>query len=146
VFEYLRFRWRLSRLEKEERRLDKEYDAKIKAAKERQATDEEIDNLDMESGHVSFHFEEEIQKLHSGYLLRQAYRLIIPTPQYGKNEMWDMNEAHDSYLSKLGIAKLRADIRAERKARIELFLMWMPGVVGILGALIGLAAVLVGKR
>jgi len=59
--------------------------------------------------------------------------------------MWDSEQGGFSYLSQLGINKLRADIRAERKARVELFLMWMPRVVGILGALIGLAAILVRK-
>ena len=51
-----------------------------------------------------------------------------------------------AYLSQRGINKLRADIRAERKARVELLLMWVPGVVGVLGALIGLVAVLTARK
>jgi hypothetical protein len=145
VIEYLRFRWKLKQLENEDRRLEKKIDDKAEAAKKRNATSREIEELLGEAAHVSIHFEEEIQRLHSNYLLRQAHRRILPTPVFGKNDMWESNEAHDWYLTKEGIAKLRADIRAERKARVELFLMWVPGVVGILGTLVGLAAVLVRK-
>ena len=68
MFEYLRFRWKLGRLEREDRRLDKEYDAKIKAAEKRAAPKDEIENLGMEASHWSWRHQE-IQKLHSQYLL-----------------------------------------------------------------------------
>lgn len=143
MFDYIRFRWELHNLEKEERHADKEYDVKMRAAKARNASDDEIEDLGMEAGHFSFHYQEEIQKLHSKYLLRQAYRLLVPRPEFRKeNGMWDQDQEHFAYLSEAGINKLRADIRAERKARAELFAMWMPGVVAILGALIGLVSVL----
>jgi hypothetical protein len=48
-------------------------------------------------------------------------------------------------LSRAGINELRSAIRAEKKARVERFLMWAPGITGILGAAIGLAAILIGK-
>jgi hypothetical protein len=71
----------------------------------------------------------------------------VPVPSLGTSDgTWDKDNEGYSYLSQIGINKLRADIRAERKARVELFLMWVPGVVGILGALIGLAAILMGKK
>jgi hypothetical protein len=65
--------------------------------------------------------------------------------------MW-VHDGDRHFLTPAGFAQLRAAIRAERKARAEetkaradLFAMWVPGIVGILGALIGLASILVGK-
>lgn len=54
--EYLRFRWRLPGLEREEGRLDKGFDEKISAAKKRGAPSEKIEELGMEAGHIYFHF------------------------------------------------------------------------------------------
>ena len=62
------------------------------------------------------------------------------------DEMWESDGPNRFFITEHGIDHMRAAIRAERKARVELFLMWMPGVVGILGALIGLVAVLTSKR
>jgi hypothetical protein len=51
------------------------------------------------------------------------------------------------YLNRAGLKQLRSDIRAEKKARAERLLMWVPALtamVGIIGALTGLAAILSG--
>ena len=60
--------------------------------------------------------------------------------------MWEKDDPNHVFLTERGINHMRALVRGERKAQADLFLMWMPGVVGILGALIGLAAILTGHR
>ena len=60
--------------------------------------------------------------------------------------MWEKEDPNDVFFTERGINHMRALVRAERKAQADLSLMWMPGVVGILGALIGLAAILTGRR
>jgi hypothetical protein len=78
--------------------------------------------------------------------VRKTSRLLLPLPATSDETMWEKEGANYIYLTEHGINHLRAAIRVERKARVELFLMWMPGVVGILGALIGLAAILMQKK
>jgi hypothetical protein len=146
MLSYIRFRWQLFRLDRQERRLEKDDGKAIEAAKKRNASKEEIHELELVSSHTGLHFQDEIQKLHSQHLIREASRLIIPHPELKESVMWDKDEAGYIYLSQRGINKLRADIRAERKARVELLLMWVPGVVGVLGALIGLVAVLTARK
>lgn len=146
MFAYLRFRYRLWRLERHDRRVSKRNTAKLDAAEKRNAPKEEIAALQTEVGASEWFSQCDIQRLHSDYLRNVAHKLIIPVATLGDNLMWDKLGDNLHCLSEHGINKLRADIRAEKKARVELFIMWMPGVVGILGALIGLAAILVGKR
>jgi hypothetical protein len=146
MFEYLRFRWKLGQLERERRQLEKINAAKLKAARERKASAEEIHLLQDDGASDYFHFQDEIRKLHSRYLFTQASRLLLPRPSMSDDTMWEREGPNSFYLTELGINHLRAAIRAERKARVELFLMLMSGVVGILGALIGLAAILIGRR
>jgi hypothetical protein len=145
VFGYLRFRYRLWRLERHDRRVSKRNTAIFEAAEKRNAPKEEIEALQTEVGASEWFSQCEIQQLHSDYLRNVAHKLVIPIPTLGDNLMWDKLGGSFHCLSEHGINKVRADIRAEKKARVELFLMWMPGVVGILGALIGLASILVRK-
>ncbi|MGC1349165.1 MAG: hypothetical protein WA858_05240 [Xanthobacteraceae bacterium] len=144
MFDYLRFRWKLGQLERELRQNEKHYETKLKTAKQRKASADELHLIQDEGAGEYFHFRDEIRKLHSRYLHTQASRLLIPRPSLNDETMWE-HEGPFVYLTEHGINHLRATIRAERKARVELFLMWVPGVVGILGALIGLVAILFGK-
>ena len=146
MFAYLNFRWQLMSLEREERRLERTNSAAIRAAKQRKALEDEIYELEREGAENSWHFEEESQKLHSRYWQLEARRFLIQQPDLSDTTMYERDEPNHVYLSKAGINHMRGLIRAEKKARVELFLMWVPGVVGILGALIGLAAILTSRR
>lgn len=87
---------------------------------------------------------DEVRKAHTTYLAKKASRLIVPAPE--RNEaMWDPGSDGRSHLTDVGINAMRSAIRAEKKARLEIFLMWVPGIVGILGTLVGLAAVLMKR-
>jgi hypothetical protein len=87
---------------------------------------------------------DQVRKAHTRYLLKKSSHLIVPLPDRDE-AMWDHDDTGHSYLTDAGINTARAAIRAEKKARIEMILMWVPGVVGILGTLVGLAAILVRK-
>jgi hypothetical protein len=83
----------------------------------------------------------------SAYLVSEADRLLIPLPDWDDENSWTTfnTDTVEHVLSRTGIDELRSKIRAEKKARADRFVMWVPGIVGILGALIGLAAILVGR-
>ena len=146
MFGYLGFRWELFQLEREKRQLERKTAAAIKAAKSRKASRDEIDEIENDWAGDFFHFRDEIRKLHSRYLCSQASRLLLPQPPPSDETMWERDGPNHFYLTEHGINHLRAAIRSERKARVELFLLWVPGVVGLLGALIGLVAILAGRR
>jgi hypothetical protein len=72
--------------------------------------------------------------------------LAVPLPDWDEEKFWFVNSDTDEHvLTKQGIHELRSAILAHKKARYELVAMWLPGLIGIIGALTGLAAVLVGK-
>jgi hypothetical protein len=81
----------------------------------------------------------------SDYLISEAYRLFIPLPDWDKQDKVGSGDTVKHVLTRDAINELRSAIRAEKKARVEQFLMWVPGIVGILGAAIGLASILIRK-
>ncbi len=136
MFRYIQFRWEIFQLERRARKDREGTDRAIEAAKARRASEEEINEIAGGSSEGVIRYR--IRQIMSGYLEWEALRLFVPLPD---EKEWDSAGT----LSRDAISKLSAAIRAERKARIELLLMWVPGVTGILGAMIGLAAILVGK-
>lgn len=141
MFAYVRFHCRLYQLERQLRRSDRKFKSALAEAKTRKAPAEEIDALRAYFDNDYWETRQEIKMAHSQYLLRKASRLLLPAPDLN-NEMWET----DRCLSERGINHMRKLIREERKARVELFLLWVPGVVGILGTLVALASILLGKK
>jgi hypothetical protein len=147
VFRYIRFRWQLHMLQREQRSVERANEIARKAVEEKKASASEIAEFNTLSMGNYFHYEEETHRLHSQYLTGRASRLLIPVPELGDKVMWEQSERTGYiYLSVRGINKVRTDIRAEQKARVELFLLFVLGLVGVLGALIGLVSILVSKR
>jgi len=141
MWEFLRFRWRIWRLERAARADEKGTERAIDAARRRGAQDE---IGEIASGSDAGVIRYRIRKAQSAYLISKAQRLTVPLPEESELTVDD-----DQYvLSHAQINQLRTAIRAEQKARWELRLMWLPivGVVtGLMGALTALVAVL-GKK
>jgi hypothetical protein len=134
-WEYGRFRWKLWKLQRRERRAEEQYRRLIARAQKR-GDQQKLRDLKSEESHMSeiaIGFQVAIRKLHSEYLIRKAARLIVPLPELGdENGVWDRDKGQ-LFLSDPGINKVRVALRAERKARVELFLMWVPAVLASLG-------------
>jgi hypothetical protein len=63
-------------------------------------------------------------------------------PDFSDSEMWEERSGH-YWLSTKGIYGLKLSIRAEKKAKREAILMWVPAITaltGLFGALIGVLA------
>jgi hypothetical protein len=148
VLDYIQLRWKLWRTHRSWSKLDAKYTAALEEAKKRKAAKDEIESVEAEFHADYFDYCEQVETAHSQFLCKRASRLIIPLPKFDDSDMWE--DFHDGsgrhHLTETGINALRAAIRAERKARLDMFLMWVPGIVGILGALIGLVSVLSGKK
>lgn len=144
MFEYWGLRWKLSRLERATRAAGKGTDEAVEAARRRGASSIEVDEI--AGGSDEGMLQRRIHEALSEYLIAKAHRLVIPLPEWTNSNFWSVNIDTDEHvLTRAGINELRSAIRAEEKARQERVLAWVPAIIGILGAMIGLAAILVGK-
>jgi hypothetical protein len=92
--------------------------------------------------------DDDISQLTSDYLQREAERLLLPVPKFstGSNE-WEKSAFTERWrLTQATMHGLRSAIRAEKKERSELARAWLSGLTGVIGVLIGLLAVILGRR
>ena len=91
--------------------------------------------------------EDEISQLTTRYYTRMANRLMIPIPKFQPTGGAWIESAYRPgryILTTSALHELRAAVRAEKKARTDAWLAWLPLItvlVGVLGALTGLVAI-----
>jgi hypothetical protein len=140
LFRTLRLRWKVRKLLRLQNLEQKKFGAMLREPIERRAK-EEVGSLLSISSHSYFYYQEQIARLHSVHLMDQAIRMFVPIPSFEDEAMWKKSGATGEYfMTEQAINHLRTAIRAERKA-----VMWVPGIVGLIGAAIGLAAIVVKK-
>ena len=143
----IRFRYRLRRLERQLADVHKTYEKQKAAAKARGASEEELEALSAANSTDDLYFTEALLAAHTSRLIKMAHDLMIPVPyswETAHKDKWVQGAMH-RYMTTEGMTELRAAIRAEQKARRELIVMWTPlvsALVGLIGAITGLAAVL----
>lgn len=140
----------LRRVAWQRRMTERAYEVDIRAAKAKK-DGVELESLRTLRGHEVAQYDEEEALLISRQLLTTAAKLDIQRPSSdpadnGELENWEYGEFYGRWaLSPLGRARLREDIRKERKARHEdriYWLAWIAPLTGIIGAATGLVAVL----
>ena len=142
----------VARAERAHRRIDAHYRAEIEAASKRgdhkevealRGSKEAEERLDSDERDISFTKE----------LIREAVELRVPLPTHpgyppadGENEYWAFSQMlGQRYLTPLGVSTLRDTIRREREARRaarDRWIPWISALTGLIGALTGLAAIL----
>lgn len=145
MFDVIRFRYKLARLRKQLRDIDKLVARKSAELRKKNAKLQEIQDAERElSWPETEIIYDQIHKLHTDYLLSIASRLIVPTPSWDDQTCWEESPMGFRYLTTKGIADLRAAIRSEQKLRLERILMWVPAIAaltGLIGALTGFIAI-----
>jgi len=135
----------MSELQRKRRELDKIskfYATEIRRAKTENKSSDEIDKLVDEFFAETYVIEEEIKALISRGWERKAERLFLPIPPHDEEDMWEVGDVtRRYYLTPAGITKLRGLIREETAARRKAVLEWVTPLVGIIGAITGLLAV-----
>ena len=88
--------------------------------------------------------ESEIAFLKTQFLRSQAERLSLPFPKFSQEDgFWEQGRYDPGWhLTNEGIVKVRSQIRAEKKERMEVFYRWAILAVGLIGALTGLISVI----
>jgi hypothetical protein len=146
--------FRMWKLERTRARIDKDYEEKRAALNKKQG----VPNY--EFGELEFdHYERRkgidgaIEYALSQRLLDEARDLDVPKPPSTDKEMWDREEEDGEvllWLNAIGRAHLRKLIAEEKTRRFEVKTLWVTKLIiplaslliGVIGALIGLFAVL----
>jgi hypothetical protein len=148
MFDWLRYQYQLSRLQKEGRALKKT----LEHAAKQQISEHEVDQLLLSMrDDLQIHYEK-TGILQTQYLTSLAEKLLIPVPQGSLpldergNDKWSTTR-HGGfiYLNSDGIRELRVAIRADRRERLELIRSWLTGLTGLIGAIIGLLAIILKR-
>jgi hypothetical protein len=142
-----------TRLEWQRALLDRAYARDIAAARE-QKDNEKVKELESNYRFEMELHEEDEDAYITKRLLAKARRLRVPitrshTSDGQESEHWyESNHTGRWYLTNLGIAALRSEMRSEIKARHESrshWVVWLSAITGVVGAITGLVAVIVGK-
>jgi len=138
---WLSYRYQLARLHRQRKRIERGW-AKARAkAKSESKDQEELRDIAFLAQHEIEELEEDIRLLETRYLTALAERHLLPIPQREEAEVTGRY-----MFSRETIKQLRSLIRAEQKERSELARSWLAGVTGLIGVLIGLLAVILGRR
>lgn len=131
--------------------LDKAYAKDIAVARIAKDKDR-VESLELDHRFEIQMHEEEADLELTRYLTRQARRLHVPLPRYknddgSESEHWyEGSLTYYRMLTTEGVAKLRDEIRREKKARHESKAVWIPwlsAITGAIGAATGLVALLI---
>jgi hypothetical protein len=89
----------------------------------------------------------EIHHLTTQRLIEIADKYLVPHPEFdSKSGAWIQSDVSGRWhLTLETMAELRAAVRQERKERSESWRMWLAALTGLVGALIGLASLLLKK-
>jgi DNA repair exonuclease SbcCD ATPase subunit len=91
--------------------------------------------------------QEEIQYQLSAQLIAQANRYQVPVPAFVEDGgPWTEPEyISPFFLNEVARAELRTAIRKEQKERSEILRTWLTVILGLIGAVCGVAALLIKK-
>lgn len=144
MIDYCRYRLNLFKLRWQESHMHKAYAQEINSL--RQAGKPPIEIEAQEQGELfeSRMMREEISILITDFLIGQADKRFLPLPEYDDEKMWEAcyEIRNRKVLTNLGITTVRSALWNDRKERIELLVKVLAAIIGILGALTGLFAVI----
>lgn len=129
---------------KEQRKNDRKYIRLKKKAIKDGKDKEYLSNLNGEFGHYYHISEIELRDLFSRWYRYKSNKLKLPT-YHGDSTVWEESTyTNEHILTDEGLAKLRSAIRNERHERFRGAFSWISIIIGLIGALTGLFAV-IGK-
>jgi hypothetical protein len=142
VLEAIKFWSERRRIQSSIDRISQAHKEQVKKARESGASEDKIHEISELSYIEHEEAEDEMRRLHSAYYIRAANKLMIPVTSRSEDDAW-VESPFDgsSYLSPEALHKLRAEVRAERRARQEWLTVWLSLVVAAIGSCAALVAV-----
>jgi hypothetical protein len=123
------------------------YRKAIKAAKEANTSQAEIDTVSYELMMEVDTIDDEIQQLVSQRVTQLAEDSLIPIPEIKqKDGAWEQSQTGKWRLTREAINTLRSEVRKEQRERSEGWRTSLAAWTGVIGALIGLASIFLNKH
>lgn len=144
MWDWVRFRWQLSKLQRSLRRIDRIFEKNIQTAHRENKHGQDVNKIREERHWETSLIDDEISILVTRYLLGRANRKFLPHPSHDEDKGY-WNDAHQlgsRYLTSAGITELRRTLRAERADASGFWLSILSTLIGIIGALTGFVALL----
>lgn len=144
----IRLSLKVQRLERQKRRTFKRYAPLIKLARCKNDNDE-AERLSFDERTDVDLIDDEIDQLHSNYLIRRAHRYFLAIPEFKpKGADWEESQITGGWrLTRPAFEVLRAKVRAEEKERRgpwQNAVLWVTATTGLIGALTGLISAIHG--
>jgi DNA transposition AAA+ family ATPase len=144
--EWLKYWWTMRRLQRQRvdlRRRNRAEIAKIRAAHGNLS--QEYSDFSAEAIHDERLADEAVQNHRSKWLLEEAERKLIQTPDYDDAEAWDGDDGRwDSRLTRDAIAALQAKIHKHDDETSKIAFAWISALTGLGGVIVAILA-LVGS-
>ena len=142
---YLSYRFSLNKLYRKRNRIDKQYKKEYEKAKKDKDNGKKQE-ISLVASTERDEIGDDIRYLEHRYLTSVAERLLLPVPPFVSEErggLWEQTQMTGKWcLTSEGIRKLRGEIRTEKKERTELLARWISIIIGLIGAITGLMAVI----
>jgi hypothetical protein len=143
LIEEIKFHFQLRELQRRRRKILMAFQDRFADAVEKGRSLEVKEGLRHEERFALDEWDNAIDVLTTAHLLQEARRFQLPVPDSDDETYWAESFTFGGrHLTAAGIAKLRSDIRLERKARWDLVSSRLTLLIGLLGALIGLVSIL----
>ena len=123
------------------RSMDRDY-ARYVAEAEEKGNWEEVERRRSEWTAMRKEEQDAVDRLATMYWRKKAARRRIPEPPYGDPRYWEENPLGVRFLTVEGIDFIETRIYEKRKRRWEFWFTAIPSMTGVIGALIGLLAIL----
>ena len=148
MFDWLHYRYQLTLLQRKKRQTQRYFAKALNKARKEQKSVDDLQGLGAEETHELDFIDDDIHHLISNYVRSEAEKHFVPVPRFNLVDgKWERSEVSDRYrLTQECIKELRSAIRAERKESSELARSWLTGLTGLIGVLIGLLAIILGRR
>jgi hypothetical protein len=148
MFDWLHYRYQLVLLQRKKRQTQRYFTKAGNKARKEQKTIDALQALEAEEVFERNSIDDDVHQLISNYVRSEAEKHFVPVPRFNLVDgKWERSEVSDRYrLTQECIKELRSAIRAERKESSELARSWLTGLTGLIGVLIGLAAIILGRR
>jgi hypothetical protein len=144
---WLRYRYNLCRLHSEKRTVHR-YTAKSwKRAKHEQDITKQLENIKTHKWRNDLLIDDEISQLRSDFFERQAKRLHLLIPEFNqRSDKWEESPyTKRRRLTQAAVIELCSAIHTARKENGELFRLWGTFILLVIGAMVGIVHLFLGK-
>jgi hypothetical protein len=144
MFDSVQHYFTLRSLQNQKDRVRAKYKCELEQARRDKKSKDDLHEIGVEEFLELDLIDDEIAQLQYTFLVRRAEKLLIPIPEFNTDSAaWRESHVTGQWrLTDDALHSLRMAIRKEQTERREHWQSWLTLIIGLIGALIGLASVL----